>query len=445
MMSIKTDSFRRCNLSYKILLMSLIVLSDTVLADISVYDQDDKKLDFQLEIQGGGFANSNSWFGESKSYLGENTDAWAEAAVEMGFSGEMPLGQGTIFGEVSGLGTITYGDDASGLNIDEDSESIRFEQAHIGWKSGNTFSSLGTDALTVKAGKFDYLIGTGLIIADGSSDGGDRGGWWIGARKAFKNSFLASLDTGPWLLESFYLENSARSKSSEGKTYGVNTEYDFVPANVNVGISALRVDDKKDSDFDDFDVYSLRADWTPLASLVLSGEYVYDDLKKGDAEGWYAQSAYQWNEVKWTPALSYRYASLDGDDLDTAENDGFRTVAYGFTDYGTWYQGEIAGNYPLDNSNLDSHMVRLQLSPNEDLDINVIYYKFTLAEKHIFGDPVADDDFGDEIDVSVDWAVNDELFVIGTIGVLFPGDAAKDLTGGDDKWLYSMIYLDYRI
>ena len=134
---------------------------------------------------------------------------------------------------------------------------------------------------------------------------------------------------------------------------------------------------------------------------------------------------------------------LSGDDPDTEEDERFRPLAYGFTDYGTWYQGEIAGNYPLENSNLISHLLRAQAFPTEKLTLNLLYYNFKLDEKQIFGDPVSSDDFGDEINFSADWAYNDNTYLIGTYGVLFPDDAAEDFTGGDDTWQYLMLYVNY--
>ena len=67
--------------------------------------------------------------------------------------------------------------------------------------------SLDKDALTVQYGHFDYIVGSGILLADGNSDGGERGGWWLGARRTFRNSFLTTLQSGKWKAEGFYLEN----------------------------------------------------------------------------------------------------------------------------------------------------------------------------------------------------------------------------------------------
>ncbi len=61
---------------------------------------------------------------------------------------------------------------------------------------------------------------------------------------------------------------------------------------------------------------------------------------------------YEFASVAWTPKLSYRYASFEGDDASDAHERGLRLAVPGFYDWGTWWQGEIAGEYFLSNSNL---------------------------------------------------------------------------------------------
>jgi hypothetical protein len=161
------------------------------------------------------------------------------------------------------------------------------------------------------------------------------------------------------------------------------------------------------------------------------------------ADGWYAQAAYEAKDLPWSPVFSYRYATFDGDDPDTPRNENFRGIAYGYTDYGTWFQGEITGNYPLGNGNLKSHMLRAKAQPSEKVTLNLIYYNFTLDEPSALDAGVKSDDWGDEVNLIVDWQATDKVYVIGVLGALFPGDAAEQWVGGDDTWLYSMLYASY--
>jgi hypothetical protein len=77
--------------------------------------------------------------------------------------------------------------------------------------------------------------------------------------------------------------------------------------------------------------------------------------------------------------LYYRYASFSGGGLYGRHN--FDPLFYGMSDWGTWYQGEILGNWIAGNSNLNSHQVRLNLAADGDISLNIIYYHFVLASR----------------------------------------------------------------
>jgi len=433
----------------RLLLCLLISVTMSAKANTLLYDEDGRRLDFYLNFATATFFGDNAYFGESENVYGANLDDWTEVAFELGFSGETPLGGGALFSEVTGIYTQTWGDDASGLTVGLSStHEFDLEQAHLGWRSGNTFESLDKDALTIRYGHFDYLVGSGILLADGNSDGGERGGWWLGARRTFRNSFLATLESGEWKAEGFYLENKARFDGVEGHGYGANFEYGFVEAGLNTGLLYIKIPNQtqSDGDFIGHHSWALRADWASTPELSFSGEYIYQSRYSGThPKGWFLKGAYRWNDTGWTPELSYRYAHFDGDDLSTNANEEFATIAYGFTDYGTWYQGEITGNYPLGNNNLKSHMVRLQLFPNDKITVNTIYYNFTLDQPNIFGDPVGTTDWGDEVNLMLDYSINNHWSLSGVFSWLVPGEAARNWTGGDKTWVYGMIYVSFSL
>ncbi|RLA04993.1 MAG: hypothetical protein DRQ47_02305 [Gammaproteobacteria bacterium] len=418
----------------------------TAVAAVLIHEQDDTKIDFQLSLKAAVFQNNDAWFGVDEEFLGADVNNWAEQAIEFGFSAQTSAFGGTLFGELTAIQTRTYGEDASGLGIGvTDPSAILIEQGYVGWKSGEGFFGLAADALTLKAGRFDYSIGSGLQISDGGADGGDQGGWYLGARNAFKKAFLASLNTDSLLLEGFYLENQPRKGGVIGTVYGSNLEYLFEPLGLTFGATYFDVNDPNSFDFGDFNVISLRATWeTPDQDFILDVELVKQG-EDADGEGYWLNGSYQWQDTIWSPTLSYRFAHLSGDDLSTTADERFRTVAYGFSDYGSWFQGEIAGDYLLENSNLDSHLIRLQLTPTQTLAFNVLYYKFELDQQQLFGAPLTDSHFGDELDLVLDWVASDSLYVTFALGWLQPGDAAKEWTGGENDWLSSMVYLTYSL
>ena len=113
---------------------------------------------------------------------------------------------------------------------------------------------------------------------------------------------------------------------------------------------------------DGLDVYNVRAYTAPFPSfkaLSFEAEYALEDNGDAlDSTAWNVLVAYQL-EMAWKPKISYRYAFFEGDDPATPENEAFDWLLTGFYDWGAWWQGEIAGEYFVSNSNLISHQLRV--------------------------------------------------------------------------------------
>ena len=193
-------------------------------------------------------------------------------------------------------------------------------------------------------------------------------------------------------------------------------------------------------------IYDIRADLTPLKGketlpgLTLKGEFTYE--KNGDTQegfGYYGELGYDFGEsLPWTPYLSYRYAHFSGDDPSSSKDQNFDPLFYGFSDWGTWFQGEILGEYVLLNQNLNSSTVRLAVSPTEDLKLNLLYYYFWLDDAAGFG--TEGSSFADEVDLTADYTLNDHVFFSLVGGVANPRNGASNFTGGNNLWSYGMFY-----
>jgi len=420
-------------------LAAAVLAASPARAEWEVYNKNGAKLVINADIVTAGFANANPWFGEDEEFLGDDTGGWLEFGFEPKLTGEMPLGGGTAYGQVSGVYTSTIGEDASGLTIGTEAHELMIEQGHLGWKKEDLFAGLEEDTFSLSIGRQDYSIGTGMLINDGGSDGGSRGGWYLGMRKAFQESIIMRVKSKTLVAEAFRVRNRPRGGGTQGSAYGGNLEYTFAEQ-VTVGGTYMAVNPEL-TGFETLDVFSGRLDWKVGNGFSVGGEYVHEDSDQIESDGWYVKAAYETPDLPWKPVWSYRYAHFDGDDPDTTKDERFREIAYGFTDYGSWFQGEITGNYPLANGNVQSHQVRVKAAPTETLTLNFFYYHFTFDEPESFG--VTSDNWGDEINFTADWAATEKLYVIGVVGVLFPGNAAEQFTGGDDTWLYSMLYGSY--
>ena len=53
------------------------------------------------------------------------------------------------------------------------------------------------------------------------------------------------------------------------------------------------------------------------------------------------------------------------------------------------------------------------MQPKEELTLNLLYYNFTIDQPASLG--ITSDDWGDEINFTVDWQVNDRLYVMGVL------------------------------
>ena len=127
----------------------------------------------------------------------------------------------------------------------------------------------------------------------------------------------------------------------------------------------------------------------------------------------------------------------------TAGNEAFDPLFPGFYDWGYWWQGEIAGEYFLSNSNLKSHLVRAHVAPTDAVSGGLIFYRFSLDQPRAVAAGVSDKDVALEVDAYVDWKVNAN-FTVSVVGAFAdPGKAVQQTTGRTKNFAYGMVYVAY--
>ena len=422
------------------LAIPLAALAAPAAAQEVVHETDELRIEAGFDAASVVFVQNNAWFGESEANIGVESEVWSEFAIEpqLYVTIKNVLG-GELSGGISAVASQTYGESADGFAAGiNDPGAVTLEKLYIGWKS-----DLGEDDFVqVLAGNFDYQIGTGFLIRDGGRDGGDRGGFYLGARSASRGSVLARVQKDNLLVEGFWLGNNSGPRGVQAHVGGVNAEYAFSDR-TSIGLTYIEVghfDDPVIADVaEQLKTYDIRASVGLTDQLTLSGEYALQhgaDYYRGN--GWYAQAAYEFTNLPLAPMLTYRYAVVTGDDPNSPENEEFIPLAYGFTDYAQWYQGELTGNWIFGNSNQKTHMVKGAASLSEAVTLTGTWLNFTLDDPRQLG--IQDDDFGNEFDVIVDWAATDRLFLSAAAAVLIPGTAAEQFTGGDQTWVHFMLY-----
>jgi hypothetical protein len=408
-----------------------------------------EKVSWAFNLDGGfgafGFANS-LYTNNRPDPSGNLDDNWFEGFVKPALSATYQTGSSELYGKVSVVGERTYG--AAPSLVGEDASSYKEEDLFIGWRSGTSMSST-ENLLDLTVGRTQYKIGHGFLVWDGGGEGGNRGGFWSNARKAWQFAAVARLQPKHHTFEVFYLDRDEVPGSDTGSTLaGVN--YDLAAGERSTfGVSYIKTFAKQDllPGRDEMNVFHARAYTAPfraLSGLSFELEYAYE--KNGDlmnSTAWSAQAAYQLSNTGWQPRISYRYAYFGGDDPATTESEAFDSLFLGFSDWGAWWQGEIAGEYFLSNSNNISHQVRLHLTPSEPLSCGVMGYLFQLPEPASFGTDVTSKDVAIEFDAYADWQINDN-FLLSLVGAYAdPQQAVEQGYGRTEAFTYGMAYLAY--
>lgn len=373
--------------------------------------------------------------------ISEGDATWGEAFVMPAIAAEA----GAWYGEISAVGAITAGDgDPGGYTRGGDGE-FDLETAFIGWRSGDPAADKDQPVVDISLGRQALNIGDGFLIDDGNLDSGDNGGVWLVARQAFQRTVLARIDYRALHTDLFFLE--ADPDNDEPAFAGANLEYQFETTG-HLGLLYFHILDadaptvfspRQGMNVMSARVNDLRMPFAP--ELALWGEATRQTGvgrdAQFDASAWYGELIYHFETLPWTPSLSYRYAYFSGDpnSSDFTRRD-FDPLFYGFDQrgWGTWFQGEVIGGWLLFNNNQRNHLVHLAMTPHDALTMGLIGGTFSLAESNYLGTPVTARHFGDELDVYANWFVRENVLVSAAYGVMFPGEAAIQAFGDDEKF-----------
>ena len=404
----------------------------------------DWKVNFDATAGAFSFADSLYTDPKPEQPSGDLSDSWFEGSVKAGLEGAYTTDSSAQFyGAFSGVGERTYGTAPS--LVGEDANSFGVEDFNVGWRSGNSLGGK-ENLLDFTVGRARYRLGHGMLLWDGAAEGGSRGGYWTNQRQAFEMAAIGRFRPGNHTIEAFYLDkDDLPEANSSSKLWGANYEYAF-GEDTTLGVTYMdwSANPAERPERDGLKVYDLRAFTAPFVGMRgLSFEFEYALEDNGlllDSTAWNLQGAYQ-VEGGWRPKFSYRYAIFEGDDPGTAANEAFDGLFTGFYDWGTWWQGEVAGEYFVSNSNLISHQLRVHVTPKESISTGLMLFDFQLDNPASAG--VLSDDVALELDWYMDWAVNDNFTVSFIVALADPGDAVQQSSGRDDTFLYGMVFAAY--
>ena len=324
------------------------------------------QVDVQLRRGWGTFGFANSLFNNPKEPgVDENlSDQWFEGYVKPALSASYTLASSSeIYGKVSAVGERTYGSVPAAFG--QDVSSFGPEDLYIGWRSGKSLT-IGENALDFIVGRAQYRSARLPALrrrvpkaAAAAATGPTRA-----RRSSSRRS--AAFKPGPHTVEVFYLDKDELEESDSGsRLWGANYEFS-IGENTTLGATYMKwfADAEIKPERDGLNVFNLRAYTAPcpdIARSVVRSSSTRRSATATRSTRTRGRSRARMSSATstWKPKLSYRYAFFQGDDPATAANEAFDPLFLGFYDWGTWWQGEIAGEYFLSNSNLKSHLVRV--------------------------------------------------------------------------------------
>jgi len=386
-------------------------------------------------------------FNSRKTYDGvPGGSTWSEGFIKYGLSGDQALaGNGTAYGAFAMVSSATWGDGDPGGITDGSERTTKIEDAYLGWRSGDLFPVLGKDGVDISGGRQVIKLGRGFIINDDGTNGGkaladgslNRGGaYYLAARHAFDQTAVVRLGGQDGVHGSLQWLKSDNPIQADTEMAAGTLDYTTKPGTLGLTwIHGIDVNDRFASDFQrqrrGMNVYSLRGEGDAgIENASLAFEYAWQDKDTGPEKAWYGEAGYTFADVAWAPKLTYRYTrySQKWDSLFAGLSGG----------YGTWFQGEVAGNYagPF-NTNTGIHHVGLRATPLENLTVSALYFDFNTVRTR---NEVNRD--ARELDVYAEWAVTPHLIISPLVGLYKPKkDASNGGTqiNGDGTNLYSQI------
>lgn len=420
-----------------------------------LYESDRTLIRMSLNGGVGGFSDTNSWFGNSESfvvgeYQPEGTITWPEFYLEPGIAGITQLGNAPLY--VYGSATYTISATlASDIFRDDTRTYGDIEQLYGGVLVAAPDSPV---SFNLSAGRQKFQLNQGFLFSQfsGSANALERAGSYFNPRTAYEMTVLANLRFGNFRLQGFFLQpNELPIADSETQYLGASLSYNN-NRNLEVSLSYVTVPESsrlyilpngETGSREGLQVINPRIRLSSLFSvegLWMEGEYAYqfsDELDMS-AQGGYLWMGYTAQDVSWRPSISYRFAGFSGDDPNTSAYERFDPLqAGGLSD---WLQGISLGKV-YNNSNNFSHRVSLSVQPSPSLSLSLdYYYRFVDQLNNLGGNRalqvLESRDLGHEVQFVARYFITQNFMVQGVSAIAFPGSAIRRAVSEDtDPWV----------
>lgn len=235
---------------------------------------------------------------------------WAEAYVEPGMTATYHLAHhaflygGFSYVESGSLGTDYFGSPHTWYGSPED--------LYAGLRFTHMFGGAGS--LDASYGQQNYVTGAGMLLANGATNGFNRGAAYLGPRSAWLQAGLLKATDGNWSAQLFYLRpNEAPIVFDNTKLSGVNVVWN-PPGQLRLGAEYI-YSSSNILTRNQMSTYELRARLHPLTRnpyLWLQASYAVQGKPYLSADGWMVQANYNFRKMWWSPLLNVGFYSMSG-------------------------------------------------------------------------------------------------------------------------------------
>jgi len=324
------------------------------------------------------------------------TVVWQEGYIRPGVTFERRLtDELSVYGGLSAVGARTFRTD---VFASTDQGRLLLEGAYVGLRHVPKASLLRLD---LSAGAQPYRVGSGMIIADGSTDGFERGALIFGPRRAWANTVVGRASYGALSIDAFYLDaNELKSADTGTRLAGLKADY-AIRANEFAGVAIGRVltstapypQAAPNGIGPPAIVANGRAGlqfanayfrWNPfgdkLPGFWAAGDFALESNDRVDMRAWAGrlEAGYSFANFAWRPTLSYAYQTFSGDNPRTGRLERFDPLFYDGSPT-AWVTGSN-GSFVFINSNVNAHRVTLALTPSLQ-DIVTLRYAYVSANQ----------------------------------------------------------------
>ncbi|MGO3132753.1 MAG: hypothetical protein ACTIJQ_13250 [Alcaligenes sp.] len=382
-----------------------------------LYRDEGTQLNADLTVVYGVLSSEHNYIGRSGSFH------WQEGFAKYGFRGETDrIGAGSVYGSLALISSGTWGDgDPGGYSVGKERRTS-FEDAYLGWRSGDLVPALGQNGIDISFGRQSIKLGRGFLVYDDAANPGrgmgkefDRGGaYYLGPRHSFAKTAVMRLGGQDGLHASaMWIKSDNPAMAKTEMAVGM---VEYTAPQGTVGLTYIRgLDvDKQYADSmmlerKNMNIYGLSGEGNAgVKNADFGFDFARQDKKSGNETAWSVQAGYTFADLAWRPQVSYRYSHY-------SQNwDPFFTG--GYLDDG-WTHGEIAGNYVPGAfaSNLAVHAISIRARPYENLTVGAIFYNYrTIANRAVLNSDA------NAVDLYLDWAVTDNITISPLLGLYKP-------------------------